>query len=1231
MAEEASSMRSSQGSSSRRAPKNPQQQLSQIEKSVTHLLVATKQLLETLTLWSRGTATESEVSDVYVRLGYEFNIASRAFNAIGVDTNDLGNVPELLRGILEETLSQEASQSSLDNFLPRIRDIIINLLHGLKKKQQRLRQRTGRDGSLNGGGSPRQGSVGSSGDMEEGQQHPRSASQRLPSRGDSPSFGGPDLPPRSSSVAGGKASPSKYDALPSNPKANRSTTASQLSTDSSMSSTTAQQMPVTAPYPSDDAMPKPPEQSQQQKQQQQQQPNYPVDFPPPPPPPKQEDALAALQRGGELERRASRRFSAYQIQKHLGTNGIPLPPVQNSPIPNRGRDVRESMNAVRTRASMMHNRQRSNQQLAQQRPAVETKFSFDQPNDRRISEESSNSRAPSILPPQESGLEDSPIQKTPDDKIGTPKLPEGDQVSLGATLNGPLSEPAELGPGSPVKEEAARPAASRNSSSRAKTPSPQPTHFIPEQSPQQGKELTLFLQYKSKIKKYVFADGSELSSARLQLAFIEKFAWDTHRYGDLPEIHIQDPVSGVRYELEDIHDIKDRSVLVLNVEQLDEVKSHIDDKFGGLSKLVESIKTVVDDQQATIQRVAERQQQTTKEIAGMSAAPLSSARNSALFLSRSTPTGAPTEGNVTSATQLSEVQALRRDLAVVRQTYSSFVSDIQASMSTIRTKAGAVKSTAIKAALPSLDGDSGRAYINTGKKALQDDSEKIVNRVDDLQDLVEDLRKDVVLRGVRPLPRQLETTAKDLSTATAELKKLQDLLAKEKPLWTKIWEQELQTVCEERDMLTMQEELAADLQDDLEKAAQTLELVEQATKQQNLESEKESGKGMRSVSGRNMLNAVALDKVVDPRQARDGVLGEVKALQPNHEGRLEAIERAEKARQRDLATRNDDEFKRELGNFVEEGKLKKSGGIEEAERLRKAKDERARKENFEREAARQRAKAEKQAREAEAAAAAAAAAATNGDDAEGRNGEAEAAPENQEEAKGDEDLPQSQFTIRPWVKPGGVPLSMQMRFAAATGLDLPVSVRMPSSTATISTISASRGSTTIRVVGDSEQGIDETIESTASALLNNVPGALIDTTPTPSPAQTPNPSFSRGNSTLKSPSSSFSLSHHTLKPSLSFRSREKPTLDTAPPSPSPSPHRPRGKTFPHANSSRLTQSKSRKTLDTGAATRSDSSTDGLSEGREGGEGDADSVVSFTPSSGSRKNIATWFSGFLGRS
>jgi hypothetical protein len=141
-------------------------------------------------------------------------------------------------------------------------------------------------------------------------------------------------------------------------------------------------------------------------------------------------------------------------------------------------------------------------------------------------------------------------------------------------------------------------------------------------------------------------------------------------------------------------------------------------------------------------------------------------------------------------------------------------------------------------------------------------------------------------------------------------------------------------------------------------------LVEEATKQQNLQNGTAAG-GMRSTS-RN----ISLDTDIDPLKAKDGVLGEVRALQPNHEIRLEAIERAEKLRQKELESRKGGEFQREVESFVEEGRLKKTGGADEVERLRKLKDERARRENWER--AQQR-KAEMEAREAEEAAAAAAA------------------------------------------------------------------------------------------------------------------------------------------------------------------------------------------------------------------------------------------------------------------
>ncbi|KAJ6004196.1 hypothetical protein N7522_005841 [Penicillium canescens] len=895
--------RSSSASSRSQSSKNPpDKQISQIEKSVTHLLVATKQLLETLTQWSRKQASENDVSDVYVRLGYEFNLACRAFSAIGVDTSDLGPVPDLLRTILEDTLSQDASAQSLDRYLPRIRDIIINLLHGLKKKQARLRSRQQRDD-----GRPSTGRQASAGSIASGQAigqlYDEAAASMMPSTAQSPK--------RSNRRFGSGGS------LEDQPAINRTSSAPSASDTRSSSYAEretsrreAQQM-LSQPSPMEgDTTPRPANNIP---------PTYttPTGFPapPPPPPPKEDDALGALQRSGELERRASRRFSAYQIQKHLGTstNGVPVLPTQNSPIPNRGRDVRESLNAVRLRGSYTHTRQRSNNRLQETAKGAQAQ---------------TPAKIPDVCAPEAPEKDDSGSKHDSGESaiVPPPIVPQPQEKSLEEAF-----EPAKPAPQTP-KGDIFGP-------SQIATP-PSAAQFSTEQ-PSPGKELTLFLQYKSKIKKYVLPDGiAELTIGRLQLAFIEKFAWNTHDNGvDLPEIYIQDPISGIRHELEDLTDVKDRSVLVLNVDNLDEVKKHFDDGLGSVRLLVEGVKEALSGQGNAIQRVSERQLEAAKEMARLAAAPPAT--------SKSTVTGTNLNAVVAgSGSQLAELQSLRRDLAVLRQTYSNFTADINSSMSAVRAKAGKVKTAAEVVTIPSYEGDAGRARVNTGKKELAGESERLVARVDDLQDLVEDLRKDVVTRGVRPLPRQLEGVSRDISTVMKEIKKMQDFLGREKPIWTKIWEKELQLVCEERDQLTMQEDLAADLQDDLEKATQTFALVEQATKEQVMSN------GTGGGAARAPSRTLGIDPTVDPMKAKDGVLGEVRALQPNHESRLEAIERAEKARAKELETRRIGLFQKELGAFVEEGKLKKSGGFEETERLRTAKDDRIRKEVWERQQAR---------------------------------------------------------------------------------------------------------------------------------------------------------------------------------------------------------------------------------------------------------------------------------------
>lgn len=56
-----------------------------VESAVTRLLVAIKELLESLTLWSELKLSEEGVSDVYVRLGNDFNAAVHAFSQFSID------------------------------------------------------------------------------------------------------------------------------------------------------------------------------------------------------------------------------------------------------------------------------------------------------------------------------------------------------------------------------------------------------------------------------------------------------------------------------------------------------------------------------------------------------------------------------------------------------------------------------------------------------------------------------------------------------------------------------------------------------------------------------------------------------------------------------------------------------------------------------------------------------------------------------------------------------------------------------------------------------------------------------------------------------------------------------------------------------------------------------------------------------------------------------------------
>ena len=97
----------------------------------------------------------------------------------------------------------------------------------------------------------------------------------------------------------------------------------------------------------------------------------------------------------------------------------------------------------------------------------------------------------------------------------------------------------------------------RQPSATAMTLEPEPADVTPTM-------LTVFLQVGREVKKAMIEPNMTQSS--LKLLFVDKFSYNPGQ-DNFPAIYIRDPSSGVQYELEDMDEIKDRCLLSLNIER----------------------------------------------------------------------------------------------------------------------------------------------------------------------------------------------------------------------------------------------------------------------------------------------------------------------------------------------------------------------------------------------------------------------------------------------------------------------------------------------------------------------------------------------------------------------------------------------------------------------------------------------------------------------------------------
>lgn len=744
-----------------------------IETTVTKLLISTKHLLQVLTQWSKGLVGGKGVSDAYVQLGNDFKLVSKYFTQHEIDVSDLGDVPLQLRRVLELTLREKPCDQTLNKYLFQIREVIVTMLEKLKIKQEFLKNHMKKDPQT----------------ARSSQNHIRNTS--VTSNISLVSTTSPINP----NV--GEKNPSKQQNNINNSV--QKTQNSETEEDDKSEDTMVTANSKISPDGQESLV------AHNNKEMTM----------------ENSDALSQLKKGTNIQRRASKRYSAYHMAKL--TNQSTSEAIAAAAVAN--------MSTVNVNNNNVHQ--------------------ID--NDDNSNNNNNNNKNLSITNESSNPITNEEMVRNGDNKIEKFNQPN------------------------------------------------------PRISIHNDKDMyTIFLRLEEKTKKCHIPKVSSLNS--LRLLFVERFAYSPGSKS-FPNIYIKDPQYSEFYELEEhnLTDLQDGSVIELRSkgESL-QVEKYMTD-------VIETFKSEIKKSQNEILRVVNKIQENNFKITN-------------------TEISHDMKNDSTKSNQI-DVQQMLHNLSILKQIYTTNKKETNEKIQTILSKVEEFKSSSFDSN-NKLSGVS--TYVEKSQDKLGDISENLLSKVDDLQDLIEILRKDVANRGATPSNKRLESLNKEIKEAEEDLKNMQKFISTEKPHWKKIWEEELDKVCEEQQFLTLQEDLIVDLEEDLHRTSETFDLVKLCCE------EKEKNRTKTKVNPPIM----PLLKPGTFNQVREQVLLEVQSLNPDHEGRQDAIERAEKLWEREKLYKEDDEFKDELGNFVENSSLRKSGGVEAVEQLRQQKDAENLRNNF---------------------------------------------------------------------------------------------------------------------------------------------------------------------------------------------------------------------------------------------------------------------------------------------
>ncbi|KAJ2736316.1 Bud site selection protein 6 [Coemansia sp. BCRC 34962] len=450
----------------------------------------------------------------------------------------------------------------------------------------------------------------------------------------------------------------------------------------------------------------------------------------------------------------------------------------------------------------------------------------------------------------------------------------------------------------------------------------------------------VFLQLGDSVKRVTLTERP--TQTLLINLFIEKYRGRLAEDSEsLPTIYINDAKNrDLFYELEDMANVIDGSILSWRTQPLSAAKpleskdtSTLRSEVGDLASIVRSLAETVAQLPAQMRSelasaVGQVKDHTSLAVGSIKPLPAASSPSVAASLDRQTiarSASAPMIGSAEIDELHARVQRLELALSVERQGRREEVAAAE------RAKAEAIGELEKLRESASRHPNVLRVRIEEGKDMLKNEYRQLNTRFEDVDALVQEMRKDVTQRGSIPSSAMMHKAAADLKDIGTGIERLVAFINETRSDWKRTWEEELQNILKEQSFVKDVEQMLGELMDDTRHLD---EIIYKLNKVIDLKLRERAKDDYVPSAATKFLDVVSPDDAPD---AKRDFLMQISCVDVDHQRRLDALKSAERLRQAELATKVN-EFDEELSDFVTQRKLRKTGGTEELERRRAEKE-----------------------------------------------------------------------------------------------------------------------------------------------------------------------------------------------------------------------------------------------------------------------------------------------------